>query len=67
LFVHTFTLGQSTDHPSEVRVAFAASDDGCLVRFRHGGWNERNVQYRAKYTDWPLILERFAALAEATG
>lgn len=24
-------------------------------------------EYRAKYTDWPLILERFAALAEATG
>ena len=33
-----------------------------MVRFRHGGWNEGNAADRHKFTDWRLILDRFAAL-----
>ena len=43
---------------------FEQEDRGCTVRFEHGGWNERNSADRRKFGDWPLLLGRFAALAE---
>ena len=63
--VHTFTLAQDPRHPSEVAVEFAPGPDGagCVVRFAHGGWNDENARERTKFTDWRIMLDRFAALA----
>lgn len=63
--VHTFALAQSQDHPSEVSVSFAPQRAGCRVDFEHGGWNENNALDRAKFSEWPVMLDRFAALANA--
>jgi uncharacterized protein YndB with AHSA1/START domain len=59
--VHTFALAQSS--PSEVAVEFEHVDDGCRVHFEHRGWTEENAADRAKFGDWPVLLERFAAVA----
>jgi len=62
---HTFTLAQDPAHPSEVQVEFEPSDDDtCTMRFAHGGWDETNAGDRAKFADWPVILERYVALLE---
>jgi uncharacterized protein YndB with AHSA1/START domain len=55
------------DEPTEVEVMFAADGDGTLVTLVHSGWErlseERRVG-RASYDNgWPLVLERYAALA----
>jgi uncharacterized protein YndB with AHSA1/START domain len=63
--VHTFTLAQDPDAPSEVSVEFLDRTGGCSLRFAHGGWTEANRGDRAKFNDWPLLLDRFAQLAEA--
>jgi hypothetical protein len=63
--VHTFTLAQDPAHPSEVSVLFEPNGEGCIVRFAHGGWTADNVGDRKKFGDWPILLERFAALAES--
>lgn len=61
-------LAQDSDHPSEVAVEFAPADGtGCAVRLAHGGWTEANAASREKFGDWPVILDRFEALAEADG
>jgi hypothetical protein len=46
-------------------VTFSPAGDGCRVRFEHGGWTAENAELRPKFRDWPLLLDRFAALAEA--
>jgi uncharacterized protein YndB with AHSA1/START domain len=63
--VHTFTLAQDPEHPSEVAVEFEPTGEGCTVRFAHGGWTEANVATREKFSDWPVMLDRFAALADS--
>ena len=63
--VHTFTLAQDPAHPSEVAVEFADRDGGSTVRLSHGGWNDANVAVREKFGDWSVMLDRFAALADA--
>jgi hypothetical protein len=69
--VHTFTLAQDPRYPSEIAVEFlpggAAGDGqtGCTVRFAHRGWTEANVSEKGKFTEWPVMLDRFAALAES--
>jgi hypothetical protein len=40
---------------------------GCTVRFAHGGWTEANASARKKFGDWPVMLARFAALADTDG
>jgi uncharacterized protein YndB with AHSA1/START domain len=62
--VYTSTLAQSTDHPSLISVDFEPDGPGCVVLFAHGGWTEDNVAARAKFGDWPILLDRFAALAQ---
>jgi len=62
--VHSFALAQDPAHPSEVSVEFTPDGPGCLVRFAHGGWTEDNVHDRRKFGDWPVLLERFADLAQ---
>jgi uncharacterized protein YndB with AHSA1/START domain len=64
--VHSFALAQDPAHPSEVSVEFVPDGDGCLVRFAHGGWTEANVSDRRKFGDWPVMLDRFAARAQAS-
>jgi hypothetical protein len=62
LVVHTSTLGQDPEHPSRVSVHFVPLDEGgTRVELEHGGWDEGNAQFRPKFTDWPLILDRYAA------
>jgi Activator of Hsp90 ATPase homolog 1-like protein len=68
--VHTFTLAQDPNHPSEVTVEFLPADgrgagSGCTLRFAHGGWTEANASVRKKFSDWPVMLDRFAALADS--
>jgi hypothetical protein len=65
--VHTFTLAQDPSHPSEVAAKFEPGENGpgCIFRFEHGGWNETNAATREKFGDWPVMLDRFAALVEA--
>jgi uncharacterized protein YndB with AHSA1/START domain len=65
--VHTFTLAQDPQHASEVAVEFTAGQDGagCTVRFAHGGWTQANAEVRKKFSDWPVMLDRFAALADS--
>jgi len=57
-------LAQPRETPSETRVTFEPADGGCRVRFEHGGWTAENADRRAKFRDWPLLLRRFAALAD---
>lgn len=66
-FAHTFTLAQDPQAPSEVSVELADVEGGCDLRFAHGGWTEANAASRAKFNDWPVLLDRFAELAEASG
>jgi hypothetical protein len=64
--VHTLTLAQDARHPSEVAAQFVPAEGArCTLRFAHGGWTEANVAARAKFGDWPVMLDRFAALANA--
>ena len=65
--VHTFSLAQDPEHPTEVAAEFEpAEGGGCMVRFAHGGWTEANVAARPKFGDWRVILDRFAALADSS-
>ena len=67
--VHTFTLAQDARHPSEVTVKFAPGEagGGCTLRFAHGGWTEANTAVRKKFSDWPVMLDRFVALTDSDG
>jgi hypothetical protein len=63
--VERSNLGQNGGDPTLVRVRFGpAPGGGTSVDFEHGGWNETNAADRPKFTDWPLILDRFAQLAD---
>jgi Activator of Hsp90 ATPase homolog 1-like protein len=61
---HTFTLAQDPAHPSEVSVEFEPVADGCRMHFEHGGWTPENESDRQKFGDWPVMLDRFAKLAD---
>jgi hypothetical protein len=54
---HSFALAQDPAHPSEVEVTFEPADGS--------GCSESNAGERAKFGDWPAILERYVALLEA--
>ena len=59
---HSFWLAHDRQHPSKVHVEFAPDGHGTLVGFSHGGWNEGNAALRAKFGDWPVILEHYKGL-----
>jgi hypothetical protein len=61
--VHTFTLAQDPAHPSEISAEFEDRGGGSVLQFAHGGWTVENARDRAKFGEWPLLLDRFAALA----
>jgi catechol 2,3-dioxygenase-like lactoylglutathione lyase family enzyme len=64
-FAMDFTLAQDPDHPSRIDVRFEdAPFGGCRMHFSHGGWTAGNVAGRARFSEWPILLDRFAALAE---
>jgi uncharacterized protein YndB with AHSA1/START domain len=70
--VHTFTLAQDAKNPSEVTAEFVARDGhgaetGSTLRFTHGGWTDANAAVRKKFSDWPVMLDRFVALADSGG
>ena len=65
VLAYTTHLAQPAETPSEILVMFEAAANGCTVRLEHGGWTAANVEQRAKFSDWPLLLRRFAALADA--
>ncbi|HEY3185502.1 MAG TPA: SRPBCC domain-containing protein [Gaiellaceae bacterium] len=62
--VHTFTLAQDPQHPSEVAVEFVpgGAGAGSTMLFAHGGWTDANAGVREKFGDWQVMLDRFAAL-----
>lgn len=57
----TFTLAVDPEHPTSLTVDFEQVDDGTRVRLSHGGWTAANVAERAKFTEWPDLLRRYAA------
>lgn len=59
-YAQTFTLAVDPDHPTTLTVDFAAADGGTRVTLRHGGWTAGNVVERAKFTEWPDLLARYA-------
>jgi len=70
-FVHTFSLAQDPQHPSEVAVEFVPGEGeagtGCTVRLGHGGWTDANAEARKKFSDWRIMLDRFVPLADSNG
>ncbi|WP_315095360.1 SRPBCC domain-containing protein [uncultured Cellulomonas sp.] len=67
LVVHTSWLGQDPAHPSRLAVQFVPLDQGgTRVELAHEGWDESNVEFRHKFTEWPLILDRYAAFVART-
>lgn len=63
-YEQTFTLALDPDHPTTLEVLFdARADGGTRVRLRHGGWDAANASERGRFTDWPILLERYAAHA----
>lgn len=64
-YAQDFTLAQDADHPSRIDVRFEPDDTaGTRMHFSHGGWNAGNVAGRARFSEWPVLLERFVAHAE---
>jgi len=69
-YAQTFTLAQDPEHPStlQVRIESASSrgrqHPGSIVRFAHGGWTAANVAGRARFSEWGILLDRFAAVAD---
>jgi activator of Hsp90 ATPase-like protein len=69
--VHTFTLAQDPEQPSEVAAEFVSAEGqgeasaGCTIRFAHGGWTNANAAARTKFGDWQIMLDRFVALADS--
>ena len=62
--VHELSLDPT--HPSLVEVTFEPDSDGSVLRFSHGGWTPDNVGARSKFGDWPMLLARFATIADGT-
>lgn len=63
-FAQTFTLAQDPEHPSTLDVTFEQRPRGCAMRFAHGGWTAGNVAGRARFSEWGILLDRLAAVAE---
>lgn len=64
-YAQSYTLAQDPEHPSRLDLRFTDNGDGTTaVAFSHGGWTAGNVAGRARFTEWPVLLDRFAAAAE---
>jgi hypothetical protein len=63
--VYAFTLAQDPAHPTELAATFTPrTGGGCTLRLTHGAWTEANTDGRARFTDWPVLLDRFVAAAD---
>jgi hypothetical protein len=65
VYAQTWTLAQPDEHPSLLTVTFSDRSHGSLVVLEHGGWHAGNEEYSEKFGDWPVILQRYAALVQA--
>ena len=64
-YAQTFTIAQDPEHPSTLDAWFAAREGGgCTLRFAHGGWNAGNIAGRARFSEWEILLDRCATVAE---
>jgi catechol 2,3-dioxygenase-like lactoylglutathione lyase family enzyme len=63
-YAQSFTLAQDPEHPSRLELWFEDTEGGCTMRFEHGGWNTGNLADRTRFTEWTVLLDRFAAVAE---
>jgi catechol 2,3-dioxygenase-like lactoylglutathione lyase family enzyme len=69
-YAQTFALAQDPEHPSTLQVQLESTrargrrHPGSIVRFAHGGWTSANVADRARFTEWGILLDRFAAVAD---
>ena len=63
-YAQTFTLAQDPEHPSTLEVTFEPHLRGCRFHFAHGGWTAANVAGRARFSEWSILLDRFAAVAD---
>jgi catechol 2,3-dioxygenase-like lactoylglutathione lyase family enzyme len=69
-YAQTFTLAQDPEHPSTLQVRIESTSSrgrrhpGSIVRFAHGGWTMANVAGRARFSEWGILLDRFAAVAD---
>ena len=69
-YAQTFTLAQDPEHPSTLSIrleptgANGRRHPGSRVHFAHGGWTAGNVAGRARFTEWSILLDRFAAVAD---
>ena len=69
-YVQTFTLAQDPEHPSTLSVRIESTQSngrrhpGSRLHFAHGGWTPGNVAGRARFTEWSILLDRFAAVAD---
>lgn len=63
-YAQQLSLGLDPEHPTTVAVTFRPDEDGTLVHLAHGGWTSHNAGHRGKFTEWPQLLARFAALAQ---
>lgn len=62
-FTMSFHLSLPREHPTTLEVRFEPSDGGTLVTLAHSGWGPDNVAQRNRFSEWPHLLERFAATA----
>jgi len=69
-YAQTFTLAQDPEYPSTLHVRIEHTrtrgrrHPGSIVRFAHGGWTAGNVAGRARFSEWEILLDRFAAVAD---
>jgi catechol 2,3-dioxygenase-like lactoylglutathione lyase family enzyme len=63
-YAQAFTLAQDPEHPSRLDLRFEPGGRGCRVRFAHGGWTAGNLADRSRFSEWEVLLDRFAAEAE---
>jgi hypothetical protein len=64
---YTSNLAQGDGDPSTITADFIPGPDGgTSFDFAQGGWNASNEADREKFTEWRIILDRYAQLADAT-
>jgi uncharacterized protein YndB with AHSA1/START domain len=68
-YAQSFTLTLDPQFPSRVDVTFTDSPEGggTSVVFAHGGWTPGNVAGRSRFTEWYVLLGKFAAVANRIG
>ena len=59
-FAMSFCLSLDPDHPTTLRADFAEHGSASTqLTLTHGGWGPDNVAERAKFNEWPALLDRY--------